>query len=112
MSRMGRNQGPPPGYNRCAERVAALIQEWVETVSSYRFVDLRFKDWGRTVYAGSVVEQTVDYLADSPDARTMLLWVGERERGATLLMTCVVLETLGYKKMAAHLEQAERERMN
>lgn len=96
----------PKGYSECAERVARLIRAWIEKQSAERFVDLRFKDWGRTVYAGSVVPETVDVLADSPDARALLLHVGRVEPQATLLMTCVVLETLGYKRMAAHLDPA------
>jgi predicted protein tyrosine phosphatase len=95
----------PKGYNECAERVARHIQAWIEKQSAERFVDLRFKDWGRIVYAGSVVPETVDFLAESPDARALLLHVGEREPEATLLMTCVVLETLGYKRKAAHLDR-------
>ena len=104
MSGMAKGDAPPKGYNECAERVAKLIRRWIEAQSAARFVDLRFKDWGRVVYAGSVAPETVDVLAESPDARALLLHIGEREPEATLLMTAVVLETLGYKRKPAHLD--------
>jgi len=92
-------EGMPAGYARCAEKVLKLIPKWVEGECQSRFPDLRWKDWGRVCYAGTLEEAAIGFLADSPDARRLLLWLDEQtNHEATLLMAKVALEMLGFKR--------------
>lgn len=89
----------PPGYGRCAEKILKLIPKWVEAECQTRFPGLQWKEWGRVCYAASLDEVGVEFLAASPDAKRLLLWLDEEtNHEATLLMAKVALEMLGFKR--------------
>jgi hypothetical protein len=96
---MGKREGRvPPGYLARCERLSELIPKWIEEKSQQRFLDLRWKRWGRTVYAGPLGGKWANWLADSPDALELLNWLDEQTgKQATLLQALVVLERLGIK---------------
>ena len=76
-----------------------LIPKWVEMESQTRFPDLQWYDWGTVCFAGSLEEAAIGFLAASPDARRLLLWLDEQTgHQATLLMAKVALEMLGFKR--------------
>lgn len=88
----------PAGYEQDAQALKAAIQEWIASTSESRLPDLRFHDWGTVCYVGPLCGTALDHLAASADARAMLEWADERTgRRGTLLMACVVLETMGIK---------------
>ncbi len=85
-------------YSDCANHVLVLMKTWLETECQTRAPDLRFHDWGKTVYGGPLTGSSLDVLCASPDARRMCEWIDERtNHEATLLMACAAAEMLGLK---------------
>ena len=65
-------------YSDCAAQVLALMKTWLETECQTRAPELRFHEWGETVYAGPLRGSSLDVLCASPDARRMCEWIDER----------------------------------
>ncbi len=85
-------------YDECASQVLSLMKVWIERECQTRAPDLRFAEWGKTVYAGSLTGASLDVLVRSEDARRMCEWIDEQtNRQATLLMAYVAAEMLGLK---------------
>ena len=66
----------PPGYVALVERMCGLIGEWYQAQPARP--DLRWLDWGDTLFAGVLQGDALKYLADSPDAFRLLEWLGEQ----------------------------------
>ena len=84
----------PPGYVALVQRLCELIGEWYQ--AQPKPPELRWLDWGDTVFAGTLEPEASRYLADSPDAFRLLEWLDEKTgREATLFQARVALQHVG-----------------
>jgi len=84
----------PPGYIALVERLCGLIGEWYRAQPSRP--ELRWLEWGDTVFAGALQGEALKYLADSPDAFRLLEWLdAQTEHEATIFQAKVALQYVG-----------------
>ncbi len=87
-------QFPPPAYVALVERLCGLIGEWYQAQPARP--DLRWIEWGDTVFAGALQGEVLKYLADSPDAFRLLAWLDEQTgHEATVFQARTALQHVG-----------------
>jgi hypothetical protein len=91
---MTESEFPPPGYVALVQRLCGLVGEWHRAQT--KPPDLRWLEWGDTVFAGALDAEACKYLADSPDAFRLLEWLDEQTgHEATLFQARVALQFVG-----------------
>lgn len=84
----------PPGYVPVIDRMGVLIEQWIG--EQYGLPDLKFHDWGETLFNGALIPQNMKYIAASSDAEKLLLWLDEQTgRQGTLFQAYVALGLAG-----------------
>lgn len=84
----------PPGYVPLIDRMRVLIEQWIG--EQYGLPDLKFHDWGETLFAGALVPENMKYIAASADGEKLLLWLDEQTgRQGSLLQAYVALGLSG-----------------
>jgi hypothetical protein len=85
---------PPPAYVALVQRLCGLIAQWWREQTPRP--ELRWLDWGDTIFAGALHGEPLKYLADSPDAFRLLEWLDEQTgREATVFQARTALQYVG-----------------
>ena len=84
----------PPAYVALVQRLCGLIVQWHREQTPRP--ELRWLDWGDTIFAGTLEPEACKYLADSPDAFRLLAWLEEQTgHEATLFQARFALQQVG-----------------
>ena len=84
----------PTAYVALVQRLCGLIVQWHREQTPRP--ELRWLDWGDTIFAGTLEPGACKYLADSPDAFRLLEWLDEQTgHEATLFQAKVALQQVG-----------------
>jgi hypothetical protein len=87
-------QFPPPAYVELVKRLCGLIAQWHREQKPRP--ELRWLDWGDTIFAGALQGEPLKYLADSPDAFRLLEWLDDQTgHEATVFQARTALQYVG-----------------
>jgi hypothetical protein len=85
----------PPGYVELIQRLAVLIEQWC--CDFHGLPDLQWHEPEGTAFIGPLHGDALKYLAKSPDAMALLMWLDEQtDRKATLIQATIALQSLGH----------------